>query len=86
MLGNAKLSFVEMETILIELEGTLNSRPLTYEYDEEGAEMLTPSHLVLGRQLADMPDDLRDDKMEEQTGPMRRFKYLTRKRVHFWNR
>ena len=46
VLGNAKLDSDEMLTVLTELEATLNSHPLTYEYDEVGAEMLTPAHLV----------------------------------------
>lgn len=48
VLGNARLNADEMLTVLMELEATLNSRPLTYDYDELGAEMLTPSHLILG--------------------------------------
>ena len=31
VLGSAKLSYIELETLLCEVESTLNSRPLTYE-------------------------------------------------------
>ena len=39
VLGNARLSFDELLTALVEVEGTLNLRPLTYEYDEVGHEV-----------------------------------------------
>ena len=47
VVGNARLSVEELETVLAELEGTLNTRHLTYEHDEVGAEMLTPPYLVV---------------------------------------
>jgi len=49
VLGNANLSYEELESVLIETEGVLNSRPLTYVYDELTEAPLTPSHLVIGR-------------------------------------
>ena len=40
-------------TVLVEIEGVLNSRPLTYVYDEIDDLPLTPSCLVAGRRLLD---------------------------------
>jgi hypothetical protein len=49
VLGNAKLTFEELLTTLVDVEGTLNSRPLTYIYDEVENDVLTPNHLIFGR-------------------------------------
>ena len=38
----------------MEVEAVLNSRPLTYVYDEMEAP-LTPSHLIIGRKILWMP-------------------------------
>ena len=86
VLGNAKLNADEMLTVLMELEATLNSRPQTYEYDKVGAEMLTPSTLIYGRRLSSLPEEVRNDEEESETGFLRRFRYLARLRIHFWNR
>lgn len=89
VLGNAKLTFDELLTTLVEIEGTLNSRPLTYAYDETEVEVLTPSHLIFGRRLSSIPDDVvcdGDDDDDYKVGVTRRFRNLARKRVHFWNR
>ena len=51
VLGSARLTFDELFTVLIEVEGSLNSRPLTYEYDEACEEVLTPSHLIFVRKI-----------------------------------
>ena len=49
--GSARLTFVELNTVLTEVEGVLNSRPLTYVYQNEIEEPLTPSHPMIGRRL-----------------------------------
>ena len=53
VLGNAKLTYEQLETVSVEIEGVLNSRPLTYVYDEIDDLLLTPSCLVAGRRLLD---------------------------------
>ena len=86
VLRKAKLNADELLTVLTELEATMNSRSLTYEYDEVGPEMLTPSHLIYGRQLISLPEETRDDEEESETGYLRRFRYLAKLRIHFRNR
>ena len=56
--GQASLSHEEMRTILIEVEATLNNRPITYVYDdEEGISYpLTPAALIYGRNIATTPN------------------------------
>ena len=55
-LGNARLSYDELLTLVIEVEGTLNVRPLTYIYEESDLEEpLTPAHLMYGRRLTQLP-------------------------------
>eukprot|EP00794_Sanderia_malayensis_P004439 gene4439-5032_t len=54
-LGNAKLSHEELETVLIETEGILNSRPLTFVYNDISQPPLTPSCLIVGRRLLNKP-------------------------------
>ena len=48
---------VELTTVLIEIESTLNNRPLTYLYSHnEGAlQLLTPAHLIYGWHLTSSP-------------------------------
>ena len=86
-LGKAGLTQEELATVLVEVECTVNSRPLTYEYDEVGEEVLTPSHLMFGRRISSLPDLV--DEPEEDTGGREysaRFKYLSNRLEHFWNR
>ena len=61
-----RLNFDDLLMTVVEIKGTLNSRPLTYEYNEVGCEVLMPLHLMFGRRLKSMPDD-DDDKSEDET-------------------
>ena len=52
--GRSTLTFEEMQTLLVEIECTLNNRPLTYLYDEIGvSQPLTPADLIYGRQIVE---------------------------------
>ena len=64
ILGKAQLTYEELLTVLLKVEGVVNSRPLTYVYPEVTEEPLTPSHLVIGRRLNTLPDrtELSDDE------------------------
>ena len=48
--GNSRLTYDELYTVLIEVQATLHSRPLTYQYETD--EVLTPSHLIFGYRLS----------------------------------
>lgn len=85
-LGNALMTYDELLTVLVEVEGTLNNRPLTYSYDEPEAEVLTPSHLILGRRLTMLPDNVIEEDDWKEDDSKKRFKYLSVKLAHFWLR
>ena len=58
ILGRSTLSFEELCTVLVEIEGVINSRPLTYVYDdnESISYPLTPSDLIYGRRITSTPN------------------------------
>ena len=88
VLANARLSFDEINTVLTEIEFTLNSRPLTYLYDDL-EEVLTPFHLLFGSRLFSLSEGLVDNEDCEESNTntiCKRFLYLSRKLTHFWNR
>ena len=73
-------------TVLGEIEGTLNSRPLKYEYNEVGSEVLTPSHMMFGRRITTLPDKLAEEPEENESSCSERFKYLRVIFANFWKR
>ena len=48
VLGSARVSYEELQTLLTEIECTINSQPLTFVSSEDVEEPLTPSHLIKG--------------------------------------
>lgn len=55
--ANIKLTYEEVSTILVQIEVCLNSRPLTSVLtDNEGIEVLTPGHFLIGQPLMAVPD------------------------------
>ena len=84
VLGKAKVGFREMETILTNIEAQLNSRPLTdVSADKRDPSPLTPSHLLIGRNISTIPDI--PTTLKETTIGKR---WRSRKRIEkqFWSR
>ncbi|XP_074629581.1 uncharacterized protein LOC141887214 [Acropora palmata] len=87
ILKSAKVTSEELQTVLVEIEATLNSRPLTFVSSREIEEPLTPYHLLCGRRLLAMPDqeeiEISQLNAEEGRG---RVALLERLKDHFWIR
>ena len=61
-LGQRCLTRDELETVLLEIESCVNSRPLTFVSDEAaGAAPLTPNHFLIGRSSIFVPDASHED-------------------------
>ena len=56
VLKGAKLSLDELNTVIIEVEGIVNNRPLTYIDNEDFNEPITPNHLIIGQRLSTLDD------------------------------
>ena len=93
VLGRAFVSLDELNTIVAEIESTLNDRPITYLSADSDDEMpLTPSHLLHGRTLTNVPhqlvddDEISDPSFENQDKLKKRYLRISQLLEHFWRR
>ena len=93
LVARAHLSYDELLTTITEIEAVLNSRPLSYVSGEDIEEPLTPSHLLIGRRILNLPDhigylcELDDQEFTTDSVQLtRRVKHLNNTLNHFWNR
>ena len=85
-LVKARLTYEELETLLLEIEMAVNSGPLTYLHDEP-IEALTPSHLCIGRRLINsMISDYADDDDDPSIIIQKRFRFINTILSHYWKR
>ncbi len=87
----ARLTLDELHTIVIEIEGVLNTRPLTHQYPEDLTTPLTPAHLIMGRRIIQLPVDFGSDMNDRDFNDnddhiRRRSKHLTKLLKHYWQR
>ena len=57
-IGRSTLNYDQLNTVLVEVEAIVNSRPITYVYDDvEGVSYsISPSHLLYGRRIISLPN------------------------------
>ena len=82
-IGRAELTYVELQTILSEIELILNSRPLGPIYDDN-QEILTPNHLLFGRKSYMINDN--DEYRHEDISNSKRCAYINQVVDHYWKR
>ena len=93
IIGQARLSYDELSTALVEVEAVVNSRPLSYIAMDDLDEPLTPSHLLSGHRIMSLPDHLCCDSAEDNDLTNIRPSHLTKQARHlsvtikrFWHR
>ena len=89
VVGTKKLTYVELQTLVNEIELVLNNRPIGIDYDDDQDDILTPNHLVFGRRLETVNNE---GEVNLQSAPTSNSKLVRRKRLidtmlsHFWER
>ena len=87
IVGETKLNFEEMTTVLCQIESCLNSRPLAHTLDsndDDGITTLTPGHFLIGRPLEAIPDY--PHSTNRPTSLLKRWQLCQSLVNHFWKR
>lgn len=67
VIGNLRFTYEEFETVIVQIEGILNSRPLTPISDDfDNYEVLTPGHFLIGRSISAIPEPMIVDVNENR--------------------
>ncbi|XP_076384469.1 uncharacterized protein LOC143263256, partial [Megalopta genalis] len=84
VIGDQRLTFEELYTLLTQIESCLNSRPLSpLSSDPTDLNPLTPEHFLIGTALTTLPSpDLRDIKDTR----LNRYQLIQQMVQHFWQR
>lgn len=84
VVGKTSLNYEELYTLLVQIEGLLNSRPITpISSDPNDLSFLTPSHFLTG----DVTNSLAEPNLEHlKIGTLSRWQYVQVLREHFWRR
>jgi hypothetical protein len=84
VVGNTRLTFEEMTTLMAQIEACLNSRPLTpISTDPNDLCALTPGHFLIGESLTAIPEP---DITELKANRLSRWQLVQQLYQHFWRR
>ncbi|XP_036322129.1 uncharacterized protein LOC118736136 [Rhagoletis pomonella] len=80
---NARLSFEELTTVLVEIEAVMNSRPIApLSSDPNDYEALTPGHFIIGSVLKALPER----QLSTNISSLQRWNQIAGIKEAFWNR
>lgn len=84
VVGETRLTYEEMYTLLTQIEACMNSRPLSpLSNDPNDLTPLTPAHFLIGQSLMALPEtDVRDIKVSR----LDRYQHIQYMLQHFWQR
>ena len=85
-LSKSKLTYEELLTVICEIESVVDSRPLCCVYNDNIEEVITPSHLLLGRRVLTKLDSGLNENNMDYDALSRRVTYLETLIVHYSNR
>lgn len=84
VLSNALVTLEEFITIITEIEGILNSRPISPLSDNPNDYLpLTPGHFLIGRPITSIPEP---DLTESPTNRLNNYQRILQLKQHFWVR
>ncbi|GFW21513.1 integrase catalytic domain-containing protein [Trichonephila clavipes] len=84
VVGNARLTYEELSTVLAQIEAELNSRPiLPSSSDPNDYQALTPGHFLIGRPLTAVP---KPDLLNIQINRLSRWELTTKIVQDIWQR
>lgn len=84
VLGNCHFTYEELNTVLVQIEALLNSRPLSpISSEPDDMSPLTPAHFLIGRPLTALPTPNYED---QSTSRLTRYQRIEQIRQHFWTR
>jgi len=88
-LGRASLTFDQMRTLVAEVEGVLNSRPLYYAAEDKDApKAISPSFFLIGQRTSTLPNYHASSLEYEQSSKenlVRKERYRRTLLSHIWN-
>ncbi|XP_073966911.1 uncharacterized protein [Choristoneura fumiferana] len=84
VLGNHVLSYEHFNTLLIEIEAILNSRPISpLSEDASDEQCLTPAHFIIGDRLTSFPEV---DVSNIPDNRLKIYQLITKLKQNFWKR
>lgn len=82
IIGTTKLAYDEFETVIVQIESCLNSRPLCELRSSTDKIVITPGHFLIQDNLLTLPDD---NQVDAKCSHLKRWNMLQKIVQDFWN-